>query len=73
MSTTRIQELNKYPKFKRSYKLAVAKWIEYRKSRGLKDFMDNDVDKIYAWWVQDNQIKGQMMFDFDGTMKEYKP
>lgn len=73
MSTTRIQELNKYPKFKRAYKNAIAKWLVYRKERGLSDFHNNDVDEIYAWWVQDKQLQGQMMFDLDGNMTEYKP
>ena len=73
MSTTRIQELNKYPKFKRAYKNAIAKWLMYRKERGMSDFHNNDVDEIYAWWVEDKQIQGQMMFDENMNMTEYKP
>ena len=73
MSTKHIQELNRYPKFKENYKRAFAKFNEYRKDRGLYELFDGDVDKIYAWWVQDKQIEGQLMFDENGNITEYKP
>ena len=72
MSTSRIQELNKYPKFKDNYKRAFKKWVEYRREKGLYEMYDGDVDKIYAWWVQDEQIPGQLEFDLDGNIKEHK-
>lgn len=74
MSTHRMDELNRYPKIKENYKRALAKMLEVRKQKGKNDHDGKwkDADSIFAWWVQDEQIPGQLEFDLDGNIKEHK-
>jgi phosphoadenosine phosphosulfate reductase len=70
LATTRVKELNEYPQFKINYKKAFSRMIETRKAKGKDDKANwKDADGVYAWWVDDEQIPGQLTLD--GT--EYKP
>ena len=70
MSTRKAQELERYPKFKQAYKNAFKRMCEAREKAGKVNKKHwGDADRVYAWWIEDKQIPGQMMLD--GT--EYKP
>lgn len=74
MSTNRIKELEKYPKYKQLYKNAIKKMMDKWKEQGKDELFEKwkDVDSLYAWWVQDEQIAGQLEFDINGEIKEHK-
>jgi len=72
-SSEQIRELNEYPKYKHNYIMAFQKMVEARKANG-KD-KDSKYSKVwrdgasvYMWWVEDENIPGQLTLD--GT--EYK-
>lgn len=70
MSTRKAQELERFPKFKVAFKNAFKRMLEERKKAGKIDRRQwENADSVYAWWIEDKQIPGQMMLD--GT--EYKP
>ncbi len=74
MSTNRIYELDKYPKYKQLYKNAFKKMLDIRKNKGKDDSKGQwkNVDSLFLWWVQDEQVPGQLEFDLDGNIKEHK-
>lgn len=63
MSTKKIQELEKYPKFKENYIKAFDRMLKKRKADGKKDYSWKDAESVYKWWVEDTSIPGQMTFE----------
>jgi hypothetical protein len=54
MNTKRKEELKMNPKYKAAYFRAAARWIEYRKARGLScDRFMATPEKYFAWWLRD--------------------
>lgn len=78
LAATQVNDLEKYKKYKENYIRAFQRMVDKRKEVG--KHLDSkysklwkDGESVYAWWIQDEQIQGQMCFDLDGNMKEYKP
>lgn len=70
MSTNKIKELNEFPAYKLNYKKAFGRMLKERDAKGkTRTGHWIDTDSVYAWWVEDKQIPGQLTLD--GT--EYKP
>ena len=67
MGTRKAIELNDFPKFKRAYKNAFKKMLENIAPEKIPKKW-KDADGIYAWWIEDDNIPGQLTLD--GT--EYK-
>lgn len=66
LSTKRQIELELYPIYRDNYKRAFQRMIDKRKAEGKDDSRGNwnDVESLYKWWVQDENVKGQIgLFD----------
>lgn len=68
MSTKKIQELERYPKFAENYKRAIArflpKYLERRKEKGQEPFRDT-VEGWYNWWIENEvEEKDLPLLDF---------
>lgn len=48
-----------FPKYKQAYIRAFDRMIEERKQRG-KDTKWSCGEEVYLWWMQDNNVVGQM-------------
>ncbi len=59
MSSNRVEELERYPKFRDNYKRAIArflpKYLERRKEKGQEPFRST-VEDWYKWWIEDEDI-----------------
>ena len=55
----REKEMYDFPKYKQAYIRAFDRMIEERKRRG-KDVKWSCGEEVYLWWMQDNNIVGQM-------------
>lgn len=65
MSTTKIQELEMYPKYKEQFIRTFDKMLEKKKKQGKLDARWTDGEAVYKWWIEDKSIAGQMnIFDF---------
>lgn len=66
MGTTcnRKKEFADFPKFKDLYIKSFTKMIEARKQKGLKTKWETG-EEVFLWWIQDENIKGQLLFDDD--------
>lgn len=69
MSTKQVQELNKYPKYKMNYIKAFDRMLKNNKGKRTQARNWKTAEDVYRWWVEDDQIPGQLTLD--GT--EYKP
>lgn len=68
MSTKKIQELERYPKFAENYKRAIARflprYLERRKEKGEEPFRDA-VEDWYNWWIENEvEEKDLPLLDF---------
>lgn len=67
----RIQELERYPKYKEAYIRAFEMMLKERERRGLTDKMGwSSGLKVYKWWIEDSTCDGQLGFDIDGNIHE---
>ena len=73
LASNQKKELDMYPKYKQMYKLAFQKMIDKRKKEGKKTDSWQDGESVYKWWIEDKQIDGQLVFDEQGNITEYKP
>ena len=55
----REKEMYDFPKYKQAYIRAFDRMIEERKRRG-KDVKWSCGEEVYLWWMQDNNVVGQM-------------
>lgn len=55
----REKEMYHFPKYKRAYIRAFDRMLEERKRRG-KDTKWSYGEEVYLWWMQDNNVVGQM-------------
>lgn len=65
----RWEEFAQYPKYKQLYIQAFDKMVEARKQRGLKNMWENGL-KCFKWWMEDENIDGQLSFDQFGNITE---
>ncbi len=55
----REKEMYDFPKYKQAYIRAFDRMIEERRRRG-KDTKWSCGEEVYLWWMQDNNVVGQM-------------
>lgn len=62
LSTKTQLVLELYPIYRDNYKRAFQRMLDKRKADGKDDSQGNwkDVESLYKWWIQDNEIEGQM-------------
>lgn len=62
----RYKEFADYPKIKQAYIRAFDRMLEVRKQRGI-DTKWKSGEEVFLWWMEDENISGQLSFDFDGA------
>ena len=63
----RWREFERYPKYRDAYIRAFERMLEERKRRGLKTMeMWSTGKKVFKWWMEDENLDGQLAFDLDG-------
>lgn len=68
-STERWEHFRAYPKYKHLYIHAFDKMIERRKQKGLNTKWENGL-KCFKWWMEDENIDGQLSIDMFGNITE---
>ena len=65
----RKKEFADYPKYKYLYIKSFDKMIERRKQKGLNCNWQTG-EEVFLWWVEDKNIKGQLMFGDNGEITD---
>lgn len=65
----RYTEFARYPKYEEAYMRAFAHMIEARKAAGKSDETWETPKKVFEWWMEDENVEGQMDL-FGGTKGE---
>lgn len=55
-------EFNKFPKIKEAYTRAFGRMLEERRKKG-KDTKWKTGEEVFLWWMEDDNIPGQMSFE----------
>lgn len=63
----RAKEFADFPTYKIAYIKAFQNMIDYRKSLGKPTKWKSGED-CFLWWMEDENIEGQLSFDFDGNI-----
>lgn len=63
---SRHREFSDYPKIKQAYIRAFDRMLEVRKQRGMETQWKSG-EEVFLWWMEDENISGQLSFDFDGA------
>ncbi len=63
---SRHKEFSDYTKIKQSYIRAFDRMLEERNRRGMETQWKSG-EEVFLWWMEDENISGQLSFDFDGT------
>lgn len=67
----RWAEFERYPKYKEAYIRAFDKMLIEREKSGLKTM---DIwatgKKVFKWWMEDENLDGQLAFDMGGNIYE---
>lgn len=66
-SKKRWKEFTDYPKYKIMYIHAFDRMLEERKRRGLEARQWKTGEEVFLWWMEEENISGQLSFNFDGT------
>lgn len=67
----RWSEFERYPKYKEAYIRAFEKMIVERERRGLKNMQQWSTGlKVFKWWMEDDNMDGQLAFDMEGAIYE---
>lgn len=67
----RWEEFAKYPKYKDAYIRAFAKMLIEREKRGLKNMTQwRTAQKVFKWWMEDDNCDGQLRMDEWGNIYE---
>lgn len=66
-SKKRWKEFADYPKYKLMYIHAFDRMLEERKRRGLEVRQWKTGEEVFLWWMEEENISGQLSFNFDGT------
>lgn len=63
----KLRDIVTFPKYKDRYIKAFDKMLEARRLAGKNDPYGEwtDGEGVFRWWIEDNTIPGQMVFDFD--------
>ena len=71
MGTTcnRKQQFADFPQYKKLYIQAFNRMLEERKKAGKKTQWKTG-EEVFLWWVQDDNIQGQLTFDDDGNITD---
>lgn len=65
----RAKEFADFPTYKIAYIKAFQNMIDYRKSLGKPTKWKSGED-CFLWWMEDENIEGQLSFDFDGNIHD---
>lgn len=57
MSSNQVDELERFPKYRKLYLLAFEKMLQVRKERGLETVWETP-EEVMIWWVQGKTTKG---------------
>lgn len=70
----KLRDIVTFPKYKDKYIRAFDKMLEARKLAGKDDTHGEwtDGEGVFRWWIEDNTIPGQMVFDFDQPVNKCK-
>lgn len=63
----RWKEFADYPKYKQMYIHAFDRMLEERKRRGMDARKWQSGEEVFLWWMEEENISGQLSFNFDGT------
>ena len=63
---SRYKEFADYPKIKQAYIRAFDRMLEERKRRG-RETKWKYGEEVFLWWMEDENLSGQLSFDFDGA------
>lgn len=64
-------EFERYPKYKEAYIRAFDKMLIEREKRGLKNCNKWSTGlKVFKWWMEDDNMDGQLAFDMEGAIYE---
>ena len=63
---SRHKEFADYPKIKHAYIRAFDRMLEERKRRG-RETKWKYGEEVFLWWMEDENLSGQLSFDFDGA------
>ena len=67
----RWKEFERYPKYRDAYIRAFDRMIIERKRRKLKTMnMWSTGKKVFKWWMEDENLDGQLAFDLYGNIYE---
>lgn len=66
-SKKRWKEFADYPKYKQMYIHAFDRMLKERKRRGLETDKWKTGEEVFLWWMEEENISGQLSFNFDGT------
>lgn len=67
----RWSEFERYPKYKEAYIRAFDKMLIEREKRGLKNCNKWSTGlKVFKWWMEDDNMDGQLAFDMEGAIYE---
>lgn len=67
----RWEEFARYPKYKEAYIRAFAKMLIERERRGLKTMPQwKTAQKVFKWWMEDDNCDGQLVMDMNGNIFE---
>ena len=70
----KLRDIVTFPKYKDRYIRAFDKMLEARKLAGKNNSYGEwtDGEGVFRWWIEDNTIPGQMVFDFDQPVNKCK-
>lgn len=70
----KLRDIVTFPKYKDKYIRAFDKMLEARKLAGKNNSYGEwtDGEGVFRWWIEDNTIPGQMVFDFDQPVNKCK-
>lgn len=63
---SRHKEFADYPKYRQAYISAFDIMLEVRKQRGMETKWKSG-EEVFLWWMEDENLSGQLSFDFDGS------
>ena len=66
----RYKEFSDFPKYKELYIHAFDRMLEERKRRGKENEWESGYD-VFLWWMEDENVKGQMSLFDDGFIEDY--
>lgn len=63
----RLKEFRDFPQYQRLYTHAFERMLRERERRGLQNLAWKTGEQVFLWWIEDQNIDGQLSMDFEGT------